>query len=655
MGPMKKLAIKNQTMLLSVVSLIGFTLIAAIYLTSSSTISDLRHDLINATESKTLTDEIRYDFLNARRSEKDFLIRLNDKYAKRHATQSAETLENIEKLKTLHDEPEFAAAVDEISAGYKAYVKQFETVVHDWQIIGLNEKSGLRGELRKAVHGVETKLKELKNDELTVIMLMMRRHEKDFFLRLDEKYVKRMPKREAEFNAALAKSDIPSDAQAEITKLMGLYQSKFAELAKIRLQTVKDIKQLSKLFAAAQPKFVLLLEDSSEELTTAISETESKSNSTTVLMIIVILAVAVVAMILAYLIGRGIATPISSMTHAMTTLAEGDDSVEIPGEDYRNELGDMRTAVQVFKDNMIKNREMVSAQEARVAEREKRTAQIAERTKVFNTQSSDFLSAVSDSADGMRVTANEMSSMADGTSQQASAGASASEVASANVQTVASAAEELSATISEISGQVVQANNIANEAVSNVDGANNQVKGLAEAAQRIGEVVAMITDIAEQTNLLALNATIEAARAGEAGKGFAVVASEVKNLANQTAKATDEISGQVTDIQNATQNTVEAIEGIGKTVGEVSEISSAIAAAVEEQGAATQEIARNVEQAAQGTQEVNTNISGIQTSAQQSGSKSMEVVDAANKLNEDSVSLKKEIEGFISDIKAIGG
>ena len=216
---------------------------------------------------------------------------------------------------------------------------------------------------------------------------------------------------------------------------------------------------------------------------------------------------------------------------------------------------------------------------------------------------------------------------------------------------MASAADELSASIDEIGRQVIQSSEISSTAVSEAESADEMIQGLAASAQKIGEVVALITDIAEQTNLLALNATIESARAGDAGKGFAVVANEVKTLAGQTAQATEEISRQIGDIQGATADAVTAVQGITKTIGEISEISSAIAAAVEEQGAATSEIARNVEQAAVGTGEVSSNIGGVTQAAGEAGQSAAQVLGAANELSQQSELLKTEVEKFIAQVR----
>ena len=230
--------------------------------------------------------------------------------------------------------------------------------------------------------------------------------------------------------------------------------------------------------------------------------------------------------------------------------------------------------------------------------------------------------------------------------------AAAAEQASTNAQTVATAAEELSASISEISSQVAQSTKISGKAVETAAATNASVQGLADAAQKIGEVVQLINDIASQTNLLALNATIEAARAGDAGKGFAVVASEVKSLANQTARATEDIAQQVNAIQGATRHAVDSIKGISDTIGQINEIATAIASAVEEQGAATQEIARNIQQASHGTNEVSTNIVEVTKAAGETGSAATQVLAAAGEVSEQSERLKSEVDSFLVAVRA---
>jgi len=355
----------------------------------------------------------------------------------------------------------------------------------------------------------------------------------------------------------------------------------------------------------------------------------------------------------AWLIASGITKPVNGMTNAMTKLANGDKTTSIPSTENKDELGSMAKAVLVFKENMIKAEELAAQQEElkRQAEIEKRQA-INDMADNFEKSVMGIVNSVSSSATELQASAQSLSSVAEQTQRQSTAVSAASEQASTNVQTVASAAEELASSIKEIGRQVEQSSKVSGGAVAEAQKVNTMVEGLAQAANKIGEVVNLINDIASQTNLLALNATIEAARAGDAGKGFAVVASEVKNLANQTAKATEEIASQITSVQDATKESVTAIKGITATITQISEISAAIASAVEEQGAATGEISRNVQQAAAGTQEVTSNISGVLQASTETGHASSQVLEAATGLSEQAEHLKEDVNRFIAHLRA---
>ncbi|MBL4613856.1 MAG: HAMP domain-containing protein [Magnetovibrio sp.] len=303
--------------------------------------------------------------------------------------------------------------------------------------------------------------------------------------------------------------------------------------------------------------------------------------------------------------------PLKLLGQTMSHLAQGDTKVDVPAQDMHDEIGEMARTVQVFKDSMLHNEELASNQRLEQEQKEQRRLALEAIASTFEGNISNVVSELSSMSSSLENTSTSMSSMAGDASRKASSISNSAAQASSNVQTVAAAAEELSSSITEIARQVSQSTQVAANAVSEIDHANIKVQGLANAAHKIGEVVALITDIADQTNLLALNATIEAARAGDAGKGFAVVASEVKNLASQTTKATEEITAQISGIQNATKEAVHAIESIGGTINTINEITSTIAAAVEEQGAATQEIARNVEEAANRTTTVTTDIKDV--------------------------------------------
>ena len=359
-----------------------------------------------------------------------------------------------------------------------------------------------------------------------------------------------------------------------------------------------------------------------------------------------------VAATVVYLTNRSIVPPILNMVGAMGQLAGGDHSVAIPATDKKDEIGLMARAVLIFKENMIKAKELAEKEAEAISARVARAARVNELTETFDAAISTVLRSVASASTELQATASSMTATAEETSNQATAVAAATEEASTNVQTVAAASEELASSVTEISRQVAQSASIAQKAVGEADRTNTTVQGLFKDAASIGDVVKLISEIASQTNLLALNATIEAARAGEAGRGFAVVASEVKSLAEQTAKATEQISAQVTSIQTSSSDAVSAIKGISATINEMSEIASAIAGAVEEQGSATQEIARNVQQAALGTGEISSNVAGVQQAAGDTGAAAHQVLQASSELSKQSETMRNHVETFLSNIKA---
>jgi len=361
---------------------------------------------------------------------------------------------------------------------------------------------------------------------------------------------------------------------------------------------------------------------------------------------------AALCVAMGWLIVAGVSSPIRIMTSAMARLAQHDLKTEIEGVERKDEIGQMANAVLVFKTSMIETDRLKAEQEEAQRIAANRSALVDRLTSDFDQKVQTVVQGVAGQASQMESSAQAMSATAEEATKQASAVAAASEQGAANVQTVASAAEELSSSIAEIGRQVSHSSQIAANAVTEAAKANEMVQGLLNASQKIGEIVALINDIADQTNLLALNATIEAARAGEAGKGFAVVAAEVKNLATQTSKATEEIGTQITSVQGATQNAVNAIASIGKTIGEIDQIATTIAAAVEEQGAATQEIARNVEEAAKGTQEVSANIGGVTEAANSTGAVANQVLASARMLSQQSGDMRSLVQHFLTQVKA---
>jgi methyl-accepting chemotaxis protein len=369
-----------------------------------------------------------------------------------------------------------------------------------------------------------------------------------------------------------------------------------------------------------------------------------------VLVAIALLSIALAGVAWLY-VGRGVVARLKRLNGSMLALAEGDLSVAVP-HDGRDELSAMADAVEVFKQHAVTTRKLEAEQRKSQEQRDARHDIVEGHIRRFDDKIGVLLQGLGSASRQMSAVATAMASAADEASHQATAVASASGEATESVRSVAAAAEEISVTVAEISQQITQSSNIAGRAVVEAERTDAIVRGLADAASKIGEVVQLIQAIAGQTNLLALNATIEAARAGEAGRGFAVVASEVKALATQTGKATEEIAAQIAAIQGATREAVQAIQAIGTTIGDISRISISIAAAMDQQGATTAEIARSTLHAAGGTQQVSRSIEVVSEATAKTGAAADEVLQAATDLNGKADELRAEVDQFLGEIRA---
>jgi methyl-accepting chemotaxis protein len=440
----------------------------------------------------------------------------------------------------------------------------------------------------------------------------------------------------------------------EITEDTKIYRSGFTKyvanskkvdgLVQEMLQTAAEITKLSTAMKAD-----LLTDQQRLE-----SESDSTIHETEQLVAVLGVGGFIIGALLAMLLGRGIAKPMTAMCVAMRRLAAGDFEVVLPGLGRRDELGDMASAVEEFKVQAVAK----AARDAAEHDEQNQSAGAARRAELirfadsFESAVGAIVSNVSASAGQLETAASTLTRTAESTESLSGQAAATSDEASSNMQSVATATEELSLSVNEIGRQVQNSSRIADNAVEQARQTDARIGELSRAAQRIGDVVDLITAIAKQTNLLALNATIEAARAGETGRGFAVVASEVKSLASQTAQATDEISAQIAGMQSATQESVLAIKQIGNTIGEISGIASDIASAVEQQGAATREIAQNVQRVAHGTQQVAGNITEVNRGATETGVASGQVLNSAQTLSSESARLRAELDKFMGNIRA---
>jgi len=457
--------------------------------------------------------------------------------------------------------------------------------------------------------------------------------------------------------SATAKTDEEASLAAQYLKLLPAYLETRDQAVKLADDGLYD-GAVSLIMGEGARRFdaleAAILADISLQDRVSRDEYSRSASTYNVTKIIDILALSLglaAALSLSVLIVRSITTGIAGAIGVMQRLAADDLSVEVTGQDRADEVGDIAKAVAVFKDSALQRHRLEQQQRESQGRRENRQRRLDELTASFDQAVSSVLDTVSSAVHRLESTARTMTATADTTNHEAASVAAASGEASASVQTVATAAEQLAQSINEIGRRVEQSSRVSLTASQEADRTNSTVQGLAESSARIGEVVDLINNIASQTNLLALNATIEAARAGDAGKGFAVVAGEVKNLAAQTARATEEITGQIGAVQSATKDAVTAIGGIVGRIQEINQIASAIAAAVDQQTAATSEIARSVRQASDGTRDVSSHIGSVTQAAADTGTAAGQVLSSAQSLSQEAAQLKEVVGRFLMEVK----
>lgn len=599
-----------------------------------------------------MTQAVEIGALQMRRNEKDFLLRRQVKYIGRYDQAAEVVSETLDAMVDIPAAESVVQNIHQIQSGIKRHKAQFHKITDLEQRLGLTEEAGLQGELRKAVHGIEGKLKDVNSDALTAMMLMLRRHEKDFILRGKPKYVAKIEKRIAEFDALVKDAGLSPALTNELAGLTAAYQKGFNDYSQAALTLQQEARVLSQIFASMQPDFAAI-RDASEighrEADLDFGKDQTKTDYT---FLVTCLSILVLAVVLGIAIGKSISTPVRKLTKVMAALAEGKMETEVPMTGEATEFGEMASTVQVFKDNAIERARLRQESQEEQEARQQRQSRIERLIGGFRQSVQTVLTTVNSNSDEMVETAGHLSSISVQTTSQADTVSNASLEASHNVQAVASATEELSASIGEITNQVVQTKDVIDKAAAATGQTDMKIAGLAESADKIGEVIMLIQGIAEQTNLLALNATIEAARAGDAGKGFAVVASEVKELATQTAQATEAISQQITDIQKETEESVSSIRGITETMNEVSSATEAIAAAVEQQGAATTEISQNIQSAAVRSSDVSSNIAGVREAADE-GQRSVEhVLTSAHAVSGNMEQLRTVVDDFLTEVAA---
>ena len=630
------------------VLLTGATCLAGLYFAANA-----QHESEQNVALRFHVIELSSSYLEAGGIAYGFLRKPDEKLIEKHKTiaeKAQSHLQDIERLVGQLDDGDPAKHTAALRAGLNLYLTRFQNLVSAQRVLGLNENAGLQAKLREAVHQVEKKLATFDEPRLAVLMLMMRRHEKDFILRGNEKYGDQLMERVSEFEDALTASTLTTEIKKELSTLIKSYKSNFMAFMVSQSTLNEEIDDFTTVFQRNRPAL---------EALSKVTEDRYRSSEASAIQLrqwlVWIIAGATLAIgIFAFYFGQRIAGQIARMTTAMQRLASGDFDAVLPGLQRADEVGDMARAVETFK---IKAKQAaLDEADAKMVQQQieakRRKADMNGLADEFEVAVGKVIEAVFSASRQLETSAGSLTATAELSQQLTSDVAAASDEVSANVQSVASATEQMSSSVNEISRQINQSTRIAAQAVEQTNKTNDHVRELARAGERIGDIIELINAIARQTNLLALNATIEAARAGDAGRGFAVVAFEVKALAEQTAQATGDIRAHVGNIQAATKLSANSIGEIIDTIGLISEISTTIASAVEQQGTATGEISRNVQTVAEKTIRVGSSIADVQRGATETRSASCEVFSAAKSLSSDSNLLREQVARFLGSVRA---
>ncbi|WP_407520562.1 methyl-accepting chemotaxis protein [Methylobacterium oryzisoli] len=596
------------------------------------------------------------DLVAARQIETDFLLRRQEALiGQREAliARAGERLGEIERALAEVPAEDPLRRIDAVRPGLNLYATRFQNVAAAQRTLGIDPNQGLQGRLREAVHQVEKRLAAVDQPRLSVLMLMMRRHEKDFMLRGEEKYADELRDRAAAFGPALAASPLPDSVKAELADLLRTYEQTFLGYT-VGADTLKEeAADLAGIYARLQALIAEIHQAVSAVYERGQSEIALSRAATTERMWWAIGLTMLCAGLLSLWVRQRISSPLTLMAQAMERIAGGDLGASVPRLRRRDELGAIAAALGVFHAKMLENRDLVAEQLATrlrsEAERHGAVLALADRLDAELGGAAADLSAV---AARMEEGAATVAGAIGQTRERVVAVAAASGQTSANVRTVSEAADSLTASIGTIAAEVDRAIGTTRRAAGEAERTRATIHDLSDSVHHIGAVVGLIATVADQTNLLALNATIEAARAGEAGRGFAVVATEVKELAGQTARATEDIRARIAGIRSATAQAVEAVSGIAGTVEEMGVLTAAIAATMQQQQAVTREIAGHVTEAAQGAQVVTAVIAGVGDDADHAAGVAGGLSRAAEDVADQSRRLTGTIARFLAQVRA---
>jgi methyl-accepting chemotaxis protein len=681
---LKNRSIAFRVYLLASAAILGVLTLYATYWFSYNEIENSREVSQRFNHIYSRVSDLEVQMLQIRRHEKDFLLRRENQYVEKyqHASLAAEKV--VTELEERSIDPRLIQAARGLHSIIAEHQAQFLKVVNLQQTLGYDEASGLQGALRTSVHDIEAMLKAFANsqNDLWRLMLMMRRHEKDFIMRVQGKYVSRLQDRQVEFQNALTKASIPAEAKTQIIEKLNIYVEAFLQYSKERTRFSSEVQQLSIIYTQAKPQLQIISDNAKtkREDANAVVQTVNDDSYRSILIIaslVGLLSIGISRIVISTTVG-----PVKALEKSLQRVAEGDFETKISGTKYHDEIGTMAKVAEQLKDSAkervlleqkalfevtrkadaeraaseqaaqerVRNSEL---QKENVLVREKRAQRLEKVITKFDQNVAEAVANLSMASGNMKHTAEIMVDVADTTGQKSQSVHQVSVEMQESTNAVLAAIEQFTASIGEVNLQVQNAGQISTQAVDASNEGGAAIEQLADSSRQIEDIVSLISDIAKQTNLLALNATIEAARAGEAGTGFAVVASEVKSLATQTARATENISHQIHEMQDVTTKTVGTIRSIGETITRLNQTMVSITTAVEEQQATTSEINRSVHYTSEGALRVASEIQMVSNGAEQTGQEVTNVLTAAEDLDLLSSDIKGEVEAFLLQVRSI--
>lgn len=648
----------RQVAMVTAISLMALTLLAIGSYFQVSNLSEANAISSQAAFKANIFNKIYVNGLQMRRSEKDFFARLLPKYIDKYNTATEQAIKVSNTFKSIASNKQELDRVNHIIIGLEQSQVQFAKVVNMKEELGMTPEDGLQGELRTAVHDVEDIMKKIqagpskseKLDILTVEMLMLRRHEKDFMLRGTEKYIKKFQDRIQIFNAALTLSSLAQADKEKITGKMEKYDSLFNQWAALEIETNIEAKKLSNIFADIQPfivEYFAEFDKINTEQALHREETQKSVDQNMLYTLIAVMAVILIIAVISFIVSTNISDKIKRLSTIMGELATGDYKADIQFTEFKNEFGVMARSLMVFKKTAIENENNEVVKQENIAKERQKAQNLSKVFKEFKAQSLNRLQTVNKASHDLVETSERLSVSTDNIRVQSNQVKENVTNTSLNVSGVAAATEEMSNAVAEISDQASKSANIVDQAKSKAKETIEKITALNDSAKTVETVVKLIDEIAEQTNLLALNATIEAARAGESGRGFAVVANEVKSLAEQTSKATDEIASQIAKIQQDSQRAAFTIDEMDAIISSLSEASIGVATAAEEQSAAINEISSNVTTASDLSQESANFMEQSSKSVETAHDISDEVLNVANRMKQEINNLEDDISSFL--------